>query len=88
MQSIFTISTRGKSATDAIEDLIYQHCYASETASISTIPIYHLQPNTCIYIRNDNTNINGDYLISKISIPLDAKKQMNITATKVIPNIL
>ena len=88
MQSIFVISSRGKSATNAIEDLIYQHCYASETASISTIPIYHLQPNTCIYINNDNTNINGDYLISKISIPLDAKKQMNITATKVIPSIL
>ena len=88
MQSIFVISSRGKSATNAIEDLIYQHCYASETASISTVPVYHLQPNTCIYIENDNTNINGDYLISKISIPLEAKKQMNITATKVIPSIL
>ena len=88
MSNIFVTSARGKSAKSAIEDLIYQHCYATEEVNINTIPIYHLQPNSCLYIKNDATNINGDYIISKISIPLEAKKTMSITATKVIPSII
>ena len=88
MAGIFTVSTRGKTAKTVAEDLIYENCYASETATIQMIPVYHLEPNTCIYIRNDETNINGDYLISKVTVPLDTKKMMSITATKVIPSIL
>ena len=88
MNNLFVTSSRGKSAKSAIEDLIYKHTYATETATIQTLPIYHLQPNTCLYIRNDETNINGDYLISKITVPLDQKKMMSITATKVMPSII
>lgn len=88
MNSIFVTSSRGKSAKSAVEDLIYQHCYATNNVNLQTIPIYHLQPDTCIYIKNDETNINGDYIISKITIPLETKKMMSITATKVMPSII
>lgn len=88
MSSLFVTSSRGKSAKNAVEDLIYKHTYATETATIQTLPIYHLQPNTCLYIRNNETNIDGDYLISKITVPLDQKKMMSITATKVMPSIV
>lgn len=88
MSSLFVTSSRGKSAKNAIEDLIYKHTYATETATIQTLPIYHLQPNTCLYIRNNETNIDGDYLISKITVPLDQKKMMSITTTKVMPSII
>lgn len=87
MNSLFVTSSRGKSAKNAIEDLIYKHTYATETATIQTLPIYHLQPNTCLYIRNNETNIDGDYLISKITVPLDQKKMMSIATTKVMPSI-
>ena len=87
MESLFSISTKGKSAKEAFEDLLYTHSYATETATIQAAPVYHLQPNTCIYIRNDDTNIDGEYLISKLTIPLDHKKMMSITATKVVPSI-
>lgn len=88
MENIFVTSSRGKSAHKAIEDLLYKHCYGTETATIQTVPIYHLQPNTCLYIRNNETNIDGDYLISKITIPLDQKKMMSITTQKVMPRII
>lgn len=88
MNSLFVTSSRGKSAKSAVEDLIYKHTYATETATIQTLPIYHLQPNTCLYIRNNETNIDGDYLISKITVPLDQKKMMSITTTKVMPSII
>ncbi len=88
MESIFSVSSRGKSANSAVEDLIYKHCYSSEQITVQTTPIYHLQPNTRIYIKNEDTNIDGEYLISKLTIPLDQKKMMSITATKVIPSIL
>ena len=88
MESVFVTSSRGKSAQKAVEDLLYKHCYGTETATIQTVPIYHLQPNTCIYIRNNETNIDGDYLISKITVPLDHKKMMSITASKVMPRII
>lgn len=88
MENLFTTSSKGKSAQEAFEDLLYTNSYATETATIQTLPIYHLQPNSCIYIRNDDSKINGEYLISKLSIPLDQKKMMSITATKVIPNII
>ena len=88
MNNIFVISSRGKSATDAVEDLIYQHCYEINNVNLQTVTIYHLQPDTCIYIKNDETNINGDYIISKITVPLDSKKMMSITATKVMPSII
>lgn len=88
MNSVFVTSSRGKSAKDAVEDLIYTHSYATETVTLQTLPIYHLQPNTCLYIRNNETNIDGDYLISKLTVPLDSKKMMSITATKVMPSII
>lgn len=88
MSNLFVTSSRGKSAKNALEDLIYKHTYATETATIQTLPIYHLQPNTCLYIRNNETNIDGDYLISKITVPLDQKKMMSITTTKVMPSII
>lgn len=88
LDSLFYTSTNGKSAKEALDDVLYTNSYATENATIQATPIYHLQPNSRIYIRNDDTNINGEYLISKITVPLDHKKMMSITATKVVPSII
>jgi hypothetical protein len=50
MENMFTISAQGKSAKDRLDELIYQHGYCIENATITTIPIYYLQPNTRIHI--------------------------------------
>lgn len=87
-ENMFTISAQGKSAKDRLDELIYQHGYCVENATITTIPIYYLQPNTRIHISDQETNLDGDYIISKMTIPLAYNGTMSITATKAAENIM
>ena len=80
--SMFTISSQGRSAKDKLDELIYQHGYCTESATITTIPIYYLQPNIRVYVSDKETNLDGDYIISKLSIPLTYNGTMSLTATK------
>ena len=79
---MFSISARGKSAKDRLDELIYQHGYCTESVSITAIPIYYLEPNTRVYIYDNKTGIDGDYIVSKITLPLTYNGTMSITATK------
>ena len=54
---------------------------------MTTVPIYHLQPNTRIKVMNAESKINGDYIVSRISIPLTYNGTMSITATKVADRV-
>lgn len=82
MDSMFKISSQGKSAKNKIDELLYQHGYCIESVTISAIPIYYLEPNTRIYIYDEKSKIDGDYIASKITIPLSYNGTMSITATK------
>lgn len=88
MENLFTISSKGKSAKERIEELLQTHGYCTESANITTIPVYHLEPNSRIYIQNDNSNIFGEYVVNKITIPLAYNGTMSITATKAISDLL
>ena len=79
-EKYFSISSRGKSAQDALDDLLYQHLYCAENITLTSIPIYYLQPNHRIFVRDTKTNINGEYLINKITIPLTYNGTSSITA--------
>lgn len=87
MENLFTISSKGKSAKERIEELLYNHAYCTESANISTIPVYHLEPNNRISIQDENSKINGEYIINKLTIPLTYNGMMTITATKAVSNI-
>ena len=87
MENLFTISSQGKSAKDTLDSWLYQYAYCTESISISALPIYYLEPNTRIYVRDDNSNINGEYIIDKITIPLQYSGTMSITATKAAERI-
>ena len=82
------ISYRSKSAKDKIDELLYQHSYCIENITITALPIYHLQPNTRIFVSDKKTGINGEYIVSKISLPLNYNGTMSITATKTPERIL
>lgn len=86
--NMFRISTQGKSAKDKLDELIYNHAYCIENATITNIPIYHLEPNTRVYVRDEETGIDGDYIVSKFTIPLTYNGTMSITATKAAENIV
>lgn len=80
--SLFSISARGLSAQDKLNDLLYQHSYCIENITISAIPIYYLEPNTRIRVYDENSGIDGEYIVSKISLPLSYNGTMSITANK------
>lgn len=84
---LFSISSRGQSAMDKLDALLYQHTYCTETASITILPIYHLQPNTRIYIEDPVLGVIGDYIVTKFSIQLSHGGTMALTVTKAIDNI-
>ena len=87
MDKMFTISAQGKSAKERLDELLYNHGYCTESATITTIPIYYLQPNTRIHISDSKTKINGDYIVSKITIPLTYNGTMQLTTTKAAQTI-
>ena len=88
MENLFYISATRKSAKDAIEEALYKYSYCVENITLTTIPVYHLEPNTRIYVRDDDSNINGEYIINKLTIPLAYNGTMSITATKAVSNII
>jgi hypothetical protein len=85
--NMFTISAQGKSAKDRLDELLYTHGYCSESATVTTIPIYYLQPNTRIHLYDPETKLDGDYIVSKITISLAYNGTMQLTVTKAAQTI-
>lgn len=83
----FNISSQGQSALQRIDTLIYQHACVANGINLTCIPIYYLEPNTRIYLKEDELKLEGDFIISKMSIPLTYNGTMSITASKVIKQL-
>lgn len=86
-ENFFSISSKSKSAKERIEELLYTHSYGAEDITLSSIPIYYLEPNHHILVRDDKSSVNGEYVITKMTIPLNFKKTMNITASRAVSSI-
>lgn len=87
IENLFNISARGKSAYDVLDNNLYQYSHCAETISITALPVYYLEPNTRISIKDDNSGINGEYIINKITLPLQYQGTMNISATKAVERL-
>ena len=88
MLNLLTVSAQGKSAKEVLDDLLYQHLYFSETINISSIPIYHLEPNTKIKIQDKISEVSGEYILSRITIPLTYNGIMSITGNKIPERVI
>lgn len=75
------------SAYDLLRSAIHEYTSYQNSVSLTTIPIYHLEPNTRISINDDTSDIHGHYMIQTISIPLATSGMMNITATEALERI-
>ena len=73
-----------RSAFVEVKDLLYEMTAYNESVSISTLPIYHLEPNIRIGIKDTEIDISGDYIINSISLPLDINGTTSISATRPI----
>ena len=76
-----------RSAYEQIRKELYQYTNYNEQISISVLPIYYLEPNTRISIRNPNIGMYGDYMIKSISLPLDINGTMSLSCTKAFERI-
>jgi hypothetical protein len=85
---MFTISAQSKSAKDRLDELLYAHGYCIETTSITTLPIYYLDVNTRIYVHDNDSGVDGDYIVNKLTIPLTYNGTMSISAIKAAANVL
>ena len=81
---MLAVGGSSKAAFDVVRDLLYQHTSYNESITIQALPIYHLEPNTRIRVRDVESDIYGDYVISTISLPLDINGTMSISATRAL----
>jgi hypothetical protein len=75
------------SAYNMIRDLLYQYTQYNETISLQMLPMYFLEPNIRITVRDAESGIFGDYVINSISLPLDVSGQMSLSCAKALERI-
>lgn len=87
IENLFSISAQSKSAFNELNSLLYNYSYCAEQITLTALPIYYLEPNTRILINDSNSKVQGEYLISKMTIPLTYNGTMQIVATKAVDRI-
>ena len=76
-----------RSAYEEIRKELYQYTNYNEQISLTTLPIYYLEPNVRITVRDTESGIYGDYMIKSISLPLDINGTMNLSCIKALERI-
>lgn len=85
--SAFSLGGVYNGADVRIKELLYQYTHYNETINLTCLPIYHLEPNTRISVKDLSANIADDYLITSISLPLNQQSTMSISANKIANKI-
>ncbi len=89
-KNIYSMITGGgtlNSAYNKVRELLYEYTSYNESVVITTIPIYYLEPNVRITIRDKESGIYGDYMINTISLPLGIGNIMTISCTRALERI-
>jgi hypothetical protein len=81
-KELFLISSVGITAKEQVDNLLYNYGYCAEAITLNTLPIYYLEPNTRISVKDEKTGIDGEYIMTKFTLPLTHNGTSNITATK------
>lgn len=85
--SLLTMGGYQNSCFERIRDMLYQYTNMNNSISITSMPIYYLEPNTRITVEDNASGIYGDYMINSISLPLDISSTMSISASKCLQRI-
>lgn len=89
-QKFITVSNRrayiyagvGKDAFSVIRNEIMSKTTYSESISMTTLPLYHLEPNIRIEVEDTKSNIYGEYIINSLSLPLTHDGTMSVSAVR------
>lgn len=72
------------SAFEVARRLVSYYTSYNNSISLTTIPIYELQPNDIIKVEDDESGIHGYYVVNTISLPLTYNGTMNISASRAL----
>jgi hypothetical protein len=70
-----------------MENYLNNNTYAKESVNITGIPIYYLEPNTKVAIKDEESKVSGEYIINKISLSLTYNGTMSLNVTKIVDKI-
>lgn len=68
-------------AFDQIKYELYLHTNYQTTLSLTSLPVFYLEPNSRVTINDKSTNTYGSYVIHTISVSLGAGNTMAVTAS-------
>ncbi len=86
-EKYFTSSATGSTAFDLIREMLYLYLCYNISITINCVPKYYLEPNNLIYISDKKSNIQGDFVITQYTIPLNYNGTMTINATQALTRI-
>ena len=67
-----------KDAFSAIKNMLFKHTTFNEQITITSMPIYYLEPNRRAYVYSNAASIDGYYLIKKINFNFNDAGLMTI----------
>ena len=76
-----------KSAYEEIRRELYLYTNYNQQVSLTTMPIYYLEPNMRITINNPEIDISGEFMIKSVSVPLGTNEVMSISCSKILERI-
>lgn len=85
--NLFKPSGTSSSAFDIIREMLYQYLVYNTSINISCLPKYYFDVNQVLYIEDKESNIQGNYTISHISLPLTYNGLMSLQATEQLSRI-
>lgn len=61
---------------------LVQHTVFATTVSLTTLPVWYLEPNSRVQLNDKATNTFGDFMINSITIPLGAGGTMSLSLSQ------
>ena len=84
---LLSIGGSFNSCYQIIRQLLHEYTSYNQNISFTCLPIYFLQPNTRIEVRDNDSYINGNYIINSMSFTIGADGMMTINATRALEKI-
>ena len=69
-------------AFDQVKYELYLHTNYQKTLSLTSLPVFYLEPNSRATINDKSTNTYGSFMIKTLSIPLGPGNMMATTASE------
>ena len=82
--SMLEIGGGFRSAFDQIKRQLFQYTGYNQQISLTTLPIYYLEPNVRISVEDNESGIYGDYIVKSISFSLDINGTMSLSCSRAV----